>query len=254
VGNLFDFLIIAVFVITVVVCFKSGIFKLLIPFRKLAAFVAAYSLKDSTFVNSLIGKIFKADSVKAFLNKRIDAMWGEQLRDAAGNGEASIAERFDEVFGFAGKLFSNLKDFCISLYDKQFVSGEAESVLTTSEKIELFVRDTVNYLTDVTASFFTTLLSFVILYLVLSFAFKYGAKLLDALFSEGFFGLLNHTMGALAGVFYGFLICWLISIGFVLIIPLITPIDMQTVVSGYFGVTEWFYTKFFISQIIGITL
>lgn len=253
-GNIFDLLIVAVFVLSVIICFKCGIFRLLIPFRKLAAFVLAYSLKGNGLVNSLVGKIIKADAVKAFLNRRIDALWGSELRAAAANGDVSIADRFDEVFGFAGKLFSNLKDFCISLYDEQFVSGGSESSMTFSERVELFVHDTVDYLTDVTAAFFTTLISFIILYIFFSVAFKYGAKLLDAMFSEGFFGLLNHTLGAIVGIFYGFLICWVMSIVFVMIVPLATPIDMSTVVSGYFDITEWFYTKFFISQILGMTL
>lgn len=250
-GNAFDFLIAAALVLSVIVCYNYGIFRLLIPFRKLAAFITAYSLKDAELVNGFVGKIIKADGVKAFLNKRIDNLWGDELKAAAESTDVSISDRFDGVFGFAGDIFSNLKDFCISLYEKLFSSVE---ITDPAQRADTFVRDALGYLTDVVASFFTTLLSFLILYIFFSFAFKYGAKLLDAMFSEGFFGLLNRCMGALVGVFYGFLICWVMSLVFVLIIPLITPIDVSSVVGGYFDLTEWFYTKFFISRIIGITL
>ena len=253
-GNFFDILIVGAFVASVVICFKLGIFRLLIPFRKLVAFILAWSLKTAPFINGLVGKVIKADGFKAFLNGRIDALWGDKLRAAASDGGPSVAQRFDDVFGFTGEIFSNLKEFCISLYDKQFVSGAAESTHTPSERVEVFVRDTVSYVTDVTASFFTTLLSFIILYVAFSFAFKYGARFLDMLFSEGLFGLLNHSLGGIVGVFYGFLICWVMSIVFVMIIPLITPISIGGVVSGYFDITEWFYTKFFMSQILGMSL
>ena len=252
-GNAFDFLIAAAFCATVIICYNYGIFRLLIPFRKLAAFVLAYSLKGADFINGFVGKLVKADKVKSFLHGRIDELWGADLKAAAENADAAAGERFDGVFGFSGEIFSNIKEFCISLYDKLLGTG-ADASADAASQVELFVHGALDYLTDVTAAFFTTLLSFIILYLFFSIAFKYGAKLLDMLFSEGFFGFLNRCMGALVGIFYGFLICWLMAIAFVNIVPLITPINVGSVVDGFFGVTEWFYTKFFASQILGMKL
>lgn len=253
-GNLFDFLLVATVIVSVVICFKLGIFGLISPFRKLAAFVCAWSMKDSGFMQRTVGGFIKADKFKAFLNGRIEALWGEKIKQAAEADGVLISERFDKVFGFAGKLFSDLKNFCVSLYEKIFVTDVSLSAATVSEKAEMLVKDAVDYITDAAAGFFTTLLSFIILYIVFSVSFRLGAKLLNSIFSEGLLGLLNRTLGGLVGLFYGVMIAWILSIVFVMIIPLVTPIDLSKAIGGFFGVTEWFYTKFFMSQIFGMAL
>ena len=124
-GNFLDIVLIIALIGSVALCYKLGFFKLLLPFRKLAAFLLAWSLKDSAIVNQTVGKLIRADVVQRFINGRVNALWGERLANAASAEGVSITERFDGIFGFAGEIFSNLKSFCVSLYDRTLASGVA---------------------------------------------------------------------------------------------------------------------------------
>jgi len=253
-GNLFDIALILAFAASVFFCYKLGFFKLIRPFRKLAAFVLAWSLKDSAIVRGTVGKLINADGFKAFLNGRVNALWGERIKTAASADGVSISERFDNVFGFLGEIFANIKSFCIALYDKELSASIPNDTVPFSEKLEAFVMEVTDYITGAAVGFLTALSGFILLYIIFSVSFWLIAKLLDGIFSDGVFGLLNRCIGGAVGILYGFLIAWALSLAFVLLIPLITTVSQESVLSGVMGVTEWFYTKFFISQLLGITL
>lgn len=252
-GNLFDAILVLVFAAVVFVCFKAGFIRLLRPFRKIAALVLSWSLKDSAFVHSTVGKLIKTDKFKAFLNERVDALWGEKIEQAVSADGVSIADRFDEVFGFWGKMFANIKDFCISLYDKSYASQAGTEPLP-SEQAEAFVKSVTEYIGNAAAGFFTALFGFILLYILFSVGFWLGAKILEKVFEDGVLGLVNKSIGGVVGVCYGFLLAWLLSIIFVLLLPLITSVDLSTITGGFFNVTEWFYSKFFLSQLLGMTI
>lgn len=253
-GNLFDILLIAVTAGTVIVCYKLGVFKMLKPFRKLVAFLLAWSLKDTPLVNKTVGKAIRSDGIKNFINERVKALWGERLYEAAEADGVAITERFDEVFGFVGKVFSNLKDFCALLYEKEIVNSVPGESISFSEKVESFVYDTVGYITDSAIGFFTTFIGFLILYVIFSVGFWLAAKVLDGIFSEGLLGFLNRALGGVAGICYGFIFSWLLSLFLVLVLPLITKVPQSEVLGGILGVTEWYCTDFFVSRLLGITV
>ena len=250
-GNLFDAVLVLVLVVITIICFKLGFIRLLRPFRKLAAFLLAWSFKDSAVVQSTAGKLIKTDKFKAFLNERVDALWGEKIEGAVTAEGVSIAERFDEVFGFWGKLFGNIKDFCISLYDKDFSSAQD---IPPSEQVEAFVKSVTEYIGDAASHFFTALFGFIILYILFSIGLWLASKILENIFDDGFLGVVNKVVGGAVGVCYGFLFAWILSIIFVLLLPLITTFDLSTITGGFFNITEWFYSNFFISQLLGMTL
>ena len=116
-GNLFDAILILSLAAITVICYKLGFVKLLRPFRKIAALVLAWCLKGTAIIQGTIGKIIKTDKFKVFLTERVDALWGEKIENALTADGVSVTERFDDIFGFWGKMFSDIKDFCISLYD-----------------------------------------------------------------------------------------------------------------------------------------
>ena len=253
-GNLFDLIIAVVFVATVVLCYRRGFIRMLCGFRKYLAFVLAWALKDAPFINEVVGKIFRTGAFKSFINDKAEQFFADNLRAAAQNGSVSPAQRFDNVFGFFGDIFSGLKDFCLSLYDKDFVKNGTVGEQAPSEKVEAFVKEAVNYVGDSAASFITAIMSFILLYVLFRILFRLGAGILDEIFSDGLLGILNHGIGGIVGVMYAFVVCWIISIVFVVILPLITSLSIDTVVGGFFDITEWFYSKFFMSQVIGLSV
>jgi hypothetical protein len=250
-GNLFDAILVLLLVAVTLICLKLGFIRLLKPFRKLAAFLLAWSFKDSAFIQGTVGKIIKTENFKAFLNERVDVLWGEKIENAVTAEGVTIAERFDEVFGFWGKLFANIKNFCISLYDQDFA---ASPDAPPSEQVEAFVKSVTEYIGNAASHFFTALFGFIFLYILFSIGLWLAAKILDNIFDEGFLGVVNKVIGGAVGVCYGFLLAWVLSIIFVLLFPLITTFDLATITGGYFNITEWFYSNFFISQLLGMTI
>ncbi len=253
-GNLFDLALVLVAVIITVICAKLGFIKLLKPFRKLAAFVLAWSLKESAIVTGTVGQLIKTDKFKAFLTERVDAMWGEKIETAVSADGVSIAERFDNIFGFWGKLFANIKDFCITLYDKEYSVQAGNGEQLPSEQAEAFVKSVTEYIGNAAAGFFTALFGFIFLYIIFSVGFWLIARVLDDIFDKGLLGFVNHGAGAIVGACYGLLAAWLLSIVFVLLLPLITTFDLKVITGGFFNITEWFYTKFFLSALLGLTI
>lgn len=253
-GNLFDAALVIALVGITVLCFKMGFIKMLKPFRKLAAFVLAWSLKDTVIVQGTVGKAIKTDKFKAFLAERVDALWGESLRGAVNAEGVSIADRFDGLFGFWGRIFSSFKDFCISLYDKDYAHQTAGGEPLPSEQIEAFTKSVTEHIADTAAGFITALIGFIALYVIFSVGFWLGAKVLDTVFDAGVLGLLNRCLGGVVGICYGFLVAWLLSVVFVFLLPLVTSVNIGTVTGGFFGITEWFYTKFFLSALLGMTI
>jgi hypothetical protein len=65
---------------------------------------------------------------------------------------------------------------------------------------------------------------------------------------------LNRVLGGAVGVVYGFVGAWLLSIVFVLLFPKLFGMSVEGITGGLMGVTEWFYTDFFLSQLLGLTL
>lgn len=252
-GNLFDLAVMVLLLGTIFVCFKLGFVRLLTPFRKIAAFVLAWSLKGTALVKTTVGKVFHTENFKIFLNERVDALWGEKIKTAASADGVSIADRFDGIFGFWGKLFSGFKDFCISLYDKEYSPAVSEGAMP-SEQAELFVKKVTSHIADAAAGFFSAFVGFIVLYVVFSVGFWFAAKIFNTVFDSGLLGVVNHTLGLAVGVCYGFLLAWLLSIVFVFMLPLITTVDITTVTGGFFNITEWFYTRFFLSEILGMTI
>lgn len=253
-GNIFDLVLVLTLAVVVFMCFRAGFIRLLRPFFKVASFVLAWSLKESAIIRSTVGRLIKTDKFKSFLNERVDALWGEKIQNAVNADGVSIADRFDDVFGFWGKLFSNIKHFCISLYDKEYASiVDAEGTLP-SEQAEAFVKSVTEYIGNAAAGFFTALLGFILLYIAFSLGLRVCAKILESIFDGGVLGFVNKTAGGVVGLCYGFLLAWLLSIVFVLLLPLITSIDLSTITGGFFGITEWFYSEFFLSQLLGMTI
>ncbi len=251
-GNLFDALIVLSLIVTVVVCFKLGFIKLLTPFRKIAAFVLAWCLKDTALVRETVGKVFHTEDFKVFLTERVDTLWGEQLKSAASAEGVSLAERFDNIFGFWGTLFGSFKNFCMSLFDSEYQVQDNGAL--PSEHLDSFVKKVTEYVADAASGFFSVLIGFIALYIIFRVGLWFLAKLLDSIFDRGLLGAVNHTVGGVVGICYGFLIAWILSIVFVFILPLVTTVDITTVTGGFLGITEWFYTKFFLSAIIGMTI
>ena len=242
-GNLFDLILILVPIITVAICVHKGFLMLLRPFRKILAFFLAWTLKGSAIIQLTVGKLIKTDKFKAFLTERVDALWRENIENAISTDGVSVAERFDSVFGFAGKLFSGFKDFCISLYDKSFTES-AESNIPPSEQIEAFVKGVTDYVANTLANFITMLIGFALLYIIFSVAFNLLSKTLNVFFKHGILGVVNKFLGGLVGICQGLIFSWLLSFVFVLLIPLITNLDTTTVTNGFLNLTEWFYSDF----------
>ncbi len=254
-GNIFDLILVLTLAAVVFVCFKAGFIRLLRPFFKIASFILAWSLKESAIIRSTVGRLIKTDNFKSFLNERVDALWGEKIENAVNASGVSIADRFDDVFGFWGKLFSNIKHFCMSLYDKEYASMvDAESGMLPSEQAEAFVKSVTEYIGNAAAGFFTALLGFILLYIAFSIGLRFCAKILESIFDDGVLGFVNKTAGGIVGLCYGTLLSWILSIIFVLLLPLITNIDLSTITGGFFGITEWFYSDFFLSQLLGMTI
>ncbi len=252
-GNLFDLILVLLPMITIAICIHRGFINLLRPFRKILAFLLAWSLKSTAIVQLTVGKLIKTDKFKSFLSEKVDALWGENIENALGADGVSVAERFDSVFGVVGKLFSSFKDFCISLYDKSF-AGTQNSEIPPSEQVEAFVKSVTEHVADRLASFFTLFIGFILLYIIFSVAFYFLSKALNSFFQHGILGVINKTLGGIVGLCEGLLFSWILSFVFVLVLPLFTSIDAATVTNGYLNITEWFYSRFFLSQIFGITL
>lgn len=253
-GNIFDIALILTVLVTAVVCFKKGFFKLLLPFRKFAAFSLAMSLKDSAIVNKTVGKIIKSDGVRRYVHGKVTELWEEPLTDAASAEGVPLTERFNDVFGVVGEIFTNLKNFCISLYGKEFNAEAPSETPSFTEAVESFVTDAVDHVTSSVIGFFTTFLGFVLLYLLFSVGFWLVLKLLDGVFDGGLIGTVNNVIGGVIGIAYGFVVAWVISVALVMLVPVVTEISVQTVLSGKMGVTNWFYSDSFISSLFGIKL
>ena len=245
-GNLFDVILILTVVLTVLICFMKGIFRMLNPFRKILALSLAWLLKDSAPMKNTVGRVMGSDSIKNKIQSMVDGAFGEKISNATTAEGVDISERFDGIFGFLGKMFGNISEYCKTLYE-QF--GE-----DLAGKVEDFTSDVVGHITDSVISFITSALSFIILYIVFSIALKLLLMLLTKLFDGGVLGLISRILGGCFGVVYGFLLAWIISIVMVQIIPVVSPITTEAVLGGSLKTVEWFYTKFFLSQLIGMTV
>ena len=246
-GNLFDVILILTVVITIIVCFCKGVFRMLSPFRKILAISLAWMLKDCALMRNTVGKIINSDGIKNKIQSIVDGAFAEKISNATTAEGVEVSERFDGLFGFVGKMFGNIKEYCISLYEQQF-GGDL------SGQVEDFTSDVVTHITDSIVSFISSALSFIILYIVFSLALKILLKLLNGIFDDGVLGLVSRILGGCFGVVYGFLLAWIISIVLVLIIPVVSPITLDTILGGNLKTVEWFYTKFFLSQLIGMSI
>lgn len=251
-ANIFDIILLVIPVVTVIICFSLGFFRLLKPFWKIAAFLLAWSLKGTALVTATVGKLINSEGMKSFIKGRVDAVWGEKIKAAAEADGVSLADRFDEAFGIFGSFFTNVKEFCVSLYGES-VENAAESV-PLSERVEAFVTDATAYATDAVVSFITQLIGFIILYAAFMVLFWLGARMLDSIFGDGILGLCNKLLGGAVGILYGMIAAWIVSIILVLAVPNIASCGVEQVTGGVMGVTEWFYTRFFLSQLLGLTI
>jgi hypothetical protein len=252
-GNIFDVILLLVPLIIVVTCFAIGFFRLLRPFWKIAAFLLAWSLKGSVIVTGTVGKLINGEGIKRFVNGRVEAVWAEKVKTAAEVDGVSLAERFDGVFGFFGTFVTNVKEFTTGHYG-QTVEGDVAEGMKLSEQIEAFVMDVTEYATDAVIGFITSLVGFLCLYVLFMIGFWIVSKMLEGIFGDGLFGTLNRVLGGAVGVVYGFVGAWLLSIVFVLLFPKLFGMSVEGITGGLMGVTEWFYTDFFLSELLGLTL
>ena len=230
-GNIFDIILLLVTVVTVSVCFAVGFFRLLKPFWKIAAFLLAWSLKGTVIVTETVGKLIDGEGVKSFLRGRVDAVWAEKIKTAAEAEGVTLTERFDDVFGFFASVITNIKEFCTGLYGET-VEGTQNTGLDLTKKIEEFVTDALEYATDAVVAFITSLLGFIILYVLFMIGFWLASKALEGIFGDGILGALNKTLGGAVGIVYGFVGAWLLAIIFVIAVRTFHLLDAGIELDG----------------------
>jgi len=249
-GNFFDLALVVVIVICCAVCCKQGFFKTLKPFRKIVAFLVAWNFKSSAFVTSITDRILKADSVRARVSEWVQSSWGEQIKASTEATDVTITERYDQTFGIIGKIFGNIKEYCMSLYESSFGSGSV--VDNINDRIGQFTSDVVNYISEGLLSFLSAIIGFAMLYFLTGIGISLAIKLFDKMFSRGIFGAVNRIVGGAIGIGYGFVTAWVIALLFVNVVPVVFHIAQESVLGGSFGVVDWFYTDFMLSSLFGI--
>ena len=108
-GNIFDLALVAIIIVSCVICCKLGFFKTLKPFRKIAAFLIAWNFKSSPMITFFTDKILKADSVRVRIAEWVQSYWGEQIKSATEAADIATSERYADTFGIFGNLFGNRK-------------------------------------------------------------------------------------------------------------------------------------------------
>ena len=223
------------------------------PFRKIAAFLIAWNFKSSSFVTKITDKILRADAFKNGVSKWVENSWGEKINSATEALDVSSAERYEGTFGIVGEVFKNIKEYCYSLYENMFLGGSGSDGMTMQEKIEAFTEEVITYVSEGVLKFISSLLGFIIIYILVSLGFWLMIKLLDKMFKKGFFGFVNRVTGGIVGIGIGFLVAWVLAILFVNVLPIVLPIEKELVLSGQLGVVKWFYTSFLLSAFFGFS-
>ena len=238
-GNIVDIVVVLVFLATVLICAKIGFIKLLSPFRKITALAFAWGLKELVFIKSAVGALIGIGRIRSFISTRINSALSDKLSGVSGEETERIEQGVEEALGIAGKVFNGVKEFCTSLYEKYFGTlGESSLNLTVSEKIEGFISEATDFVSNAATNFIVTVVAFVLLYIFFSLLFKLLVKALDSVFSDGALGLVNRILGGAVGILYGLLLAWIVSI-------LIGAFGGEEALKqGFMGISAWIGDKF----------
>ncbi len=237
-GTLFDLLLIAVVLLTVVINFRRGMLKMLKPFRFIASIVLALKFRMHEAVQNIIGKFINMDGFRERINEQVSAMWGDKISDAAAAEVANEYDRFSGIFGPFESLLGNIKNYC---------------QVTFAEGAENFTEKVVNYATDAVLGFFANVLGFLLVFFVSLLLLYICTLILQLIFSRGLLKAVNSTVGGIIGLFFGLIIAWILSLIIVNFGPMIISGDPGAVTNGALGIVRWFYNDFILSTLFGIT-
>ncbi len=231
-GTAFDLLLVAIILATVLINYFRGMFKLLKPFKFLAAFLIALEFKGSLWVRMIIGKFMDFDGFRLQLRERFDAMWGEDLDNAVSSGESinisfsGITDRITNITEhFSEAITSGVQDVTSTVLDKAASAAE---------------------------SFFVNLIGFIIVFIVAFLGLTLIYALLKFIFNHGILKHVNRLLGGIAGVAFGFIIAWIVALLLVNIVPMLTSIEPDSVSNGFFGIVDWFCNKSALSRLFGV--
>ncbi len=232
-GTAFDLLIVAVILACVLINYFRGIFKMLKPFKFIAAFLIALELKGSDFVRSIIGKFLDFEGFRLRIRETLDSKWGEKLDSTVSSGEP-----VEGAFGWLANKITNITEHF-------------------SEAVESGVHDVTSTVLDKAAaaaeSFFVQLIGFVLVFIVAFLVISLVYMILTFILDHGIFKLVNRILGGIAGIVFGFIFAWIASLIIVNIVPVMTGSDPDTISNGFFGIVKWFYNDSALSGLFGVT-
>lgn len=238
-GNIVDIVVVLVFLATVLICAKIGFIKLLSPFRKITALAFAWGLKELVFVKNIVGVLIGADRIRSFISGKLNVSLSDKLSGMSLEEADKIEQGVEDALGIAGSFFNGVKEYCASLYEKYFGTfGESNLTLTLSEKIEGFISEATDFVSNAAVSLIVTVVAFILLYVVFSLTFKLLVKALDSVFSDGALGTVNRILGGAVGILYGLLIAWIVS----MLIGLFG--GEEALKQGFMGISAWIGERF----------
>ncbi len=230
-GTGFDILLIAVILVTVIVYFNRGIFKMIKSFKLMAAFWIALEYKSSQFVRYVIGKFISFEGFRSYLRGRLDAMFGDTLSGA------SQSESSGELFGGLADMITNISEY----YNAAITNGVHDVAETVLDQASAFAE-----------GFFTQAIGFILVFIVVFIALTVICAVLSSILKRGILRRIDKILGGLAGLAFGFVFAWVISLLLVNFLPIITDLSVNSVTGGFLGVVRWFHDSFAFSRLFGI--
>ncbi len=233
-GIYLDIILIAVLVISIIIGYVKGFFKVVKRFRFLFAVFFAWQFKLADFMKFAVGKILRID--KNYIYDKVESTFGEKLEAYANNTSMTAEERYDEIFGKFGKLFSGAKEHFVNL----------------AESTDNIIAETTDYFTNAIYNLIYGTVGFIILFIVFFILFTVIYHILNKFLEIGILGFVNRILGAVFGGITGFLWAWILTLIFVNFFPFIFSTTVENVARG-FGVVKWFNNSFFMSGIFGVS-
>ncbi len=233
-GTAFDLLLVAIILATVLINYFRGIFKMLKPFKFLAAFLIAIEYKSSVFVRAIIGKFINFDTFRVQLRDRLDSMWGEKLESTVSSGEAVDSGAFNWL---ANKI-TNITDHI----SEAVTSGVQDVTATVLDKAAAAAE-----------SFFVQLIGFIIVFIVAFLGITLIYVILTFVLKHGILKHINRILGGVAGLVFGFVIAWIAAILIVDVVPMLISVEPESASNGFFGIVKWFHNESALSSLFGVT-
>ncbi len=221
-------MLVAVILVTVIINYYRGIFKMLKSFKLMAAFWIALEFKSAATVRAIIGRFIDFESFRAFLRERLDTMLGDTL-----DGTAP-----PELSGGVFDIITNITDF----YNEAIAGGVQDVATTVLDKAATAAE-----------SFFVQLIGFVIVFIFAFIILSLLSVIITAILNHGILKHIDRILGGVAGLIFGFVFAWMLSILLVNVLPLISSVDTSSAIDGFFGVVKWFHNDFAFSRLFGVT-